>query len=121
MTVHWQDFALCRGVNADLFFPGQGESTREAKAVCVDCPVRQACLEYAIANNERFGIWGGLSRRERERLVTHRQGAVRPINHGTVGGYKNHHLHGSAPCTACRAAYTKAKRDSERRLRLVAS
>ena len=50
------------------FFPVKGGSTREAKRVCRGCEVRAECLEYALANDERFGIWGGLSERERRRL-----------------------------------------------------
>lgn len=49
-------------------FPEKGGSTREAKRVCVGCEVRVECLEYALANDERFGIWGGLSERERRKL-----------------------------------------------------
>ena len=49
-------------------FPEKGGSTREAKRICLGCEVRDACLEYALANDERFGIWGGLSERERRRL-----------------------------------------------------
>ncbi|MBN9325765.1 MAG: WhiB family transcriptional regulator, partial [Cellulomonas sp.] len=50
------------------FFPEKGGSTREAKKVCTQCEVRAECLEYALANDERFGIWGGLSERERRKL-----------------------------------------------------
>ena len=64
----WQDAANCLGVDPDLFFPERGASTREAKEVCKGCVVRGECLEYALANGEKFGIWGGLSERERRRL-----------------------------------------------------
>ena len=64
----WQDYANCRGADADLFFPERGASTRRAKAICRACEVRVECLEYAIANSEKFGIWGGLSERERRRI-----------------------------------------------------
>lgn len=64
----WQDQANCLGVDPDLFFPERGASTREAKEVCRGCVVREQCLEYALANGEKFGIWGGLSERERRRL-----------------------------------------------------
>jgi WhiB family redox-sensing transcriptional regulator len=67
-TKSWQDYANCLGVDPDLFFPERGASTREAKAVCKGCVVRLDCLEYALANGEKFGIWGGLSERERRRL-----------------------------------------------------
>jgi WhiB family redox-sensing transcriptional regulator len=64
----WQDQASCLGMDPDLFFPERGASTREAKAICAACPVRVDCLEYALANAEKFGIWGGLSERERRRI-----------------------------------------------------
>lgn len=64
----WQSDAKCLGVNPDLFFPERGASTKEAKSVCRECAVRDNCLEYAIRNNEKFGIWGGLSERERRRI-----------------------------------------------------
>ena len=64
----WQERANCIGVDPDLFFPERGASTREAKAVCRGCEVRDDCLEYALANGEKFGIWGGLSERERRRV-----------------------------------------------------
>jgi WhiB family redox-sensing transcriptional regulator len=64
----WQDFANCLGVDPDLFFPERGASTREAKEVCRGCVVREDCLEYALANGETFGIWGGMSERERRRI-----------------------------------------------------
>ena len=50
------------------FFPEKGGSTREAKKVCRACEVRTECLEYALQHDERFGIWGGLSERERRKL-----------------------------------------------------
>ena len=70
----WQEFANCLGVDPDLSFPERGASTREAKEVCRGCVVRDGCLEYALANGEEFGIWGGLS--ERERRPRRRQRAL---------------------------------------------
>lgn len=64
----WQERALCAQTDPEAFFPEKGGSTREAKRVCSGCDVRAECLEYALANDERFGIWGGLSERERRRL-----------------------------------------------------
>lgn len=64
----WQELALCAQTDPEAFFPEKGGSTREAKRVCLSCEVRQECLEYALGNDERFGIWGGLSERERRRL-----------------------------------------------------
>jgi WhiB family redox-sensing transcriptional regulator len=64
----WQERANCMGVDPELFFPQRGASTREAKAVCRGCVVREECLEYAITHGEKFGIWGGLSERERRKV-----------------------------------------------------
>ena len=64
----WQERALCSQTDPEAFFPEKGGSTREAKKVCRSCEVRAECLEYALENDERFGIWGGLSERERRRL-----------------------------------------------------
>ncbi len=64
----WQDRALCAQTDPEAFFPEKGGSTREAKRVCRGCEVRAECLEYALEHDERFGIWGGLSERERRRL-----------------------------------------------------
>ena len=64
----WQERALCAQTDPEAFFPEKGGSTREAKRVCTTCEVRVECLEYALDHDERFGIWGGLSERERRRL-----------------------------------------------------
>ena len=64
----WQEKALCAQTDPEAFFPEKGGSTREAKRICQGCEVKDECLEYALANDERFGIWGGLSERERRRL-----------------------------------------------------
>ncbi len=64
----WQFRANCMGVDPELFFPERGSSTREAKEVCRGCVVREDCLDFAIANGEKFGIWGGMSERERRRV-----------------------------------------------------
>ena len=64
----WQDRALCAQTDPEAFFPEKGGSTREAKRVCRSCEVRAECLEYALEHDERFGIWGGMSERERRRL-----------------------------------------------------
>jgi len=64
----WQERALCAQTDPEAFFPEKGGSTREAKKICVGCEVKGECLEYALEHDERFGIWGGLSERERRRL-----------------------------------------------------
>ena len=64
----WQTDSLCAQTDPEAFFPEKGGSTREAKRVCTGWEVKAECLEYALSNDERFGIWGGLSERERRRL-----------------------------------------------------
>ena len=64
----WQEQALCAQTDPEAFFPEKGGSTREAKRICIGCEVKGDCLEYALGSDERFGIWGGLSERERRRL-----------------------------------------------------
>jgi WhiB family redox-sensing transcriptional regulator len=76
---NWQDGANCLGVDPDLFFPERGASTREAKDVCRGCIVSEVCLEVALANGEKFGIWGGLSERERRPIRKARAMAARAI------------------------------------------
>lgn len=75
----WQDQGNCLGVDPDLFFPERGASTREAKEVCRGCVVRKDCLEYALVGGEKFGIWGGLSERERKLLRRRRADATRTL------------------------------------------
>ena len=74
----WQAVAACRGLDPDLFYIDRGESTAEAKTVCASCPVIAQCLDFALANHEKFGIWGGRSERERRRL---RHVARQPAKH----------------------------------------
>ena len=64
----WQSDSLCAQTDPETFFPEKGGSTRDAKRICGSCEVRSHCLEYALENDERFGIWGGLSERERRKL-----------------------------------------------------
>jgi len=64
----WQSDSLCAQTDPEAFFPEKGGSTRDAKKICASCEVKSQCLEYALQNDERFGIWGGLSERERRKL-----------------------------------------------------
>lgn len=72
----WQDQANCLGVDPELFFPERGQSTKEPKAVCGGCEVRMECLEFALQHGEKFGIWGGMSERERRRIRRDRRGGI---------------------------------------------
>jgi WhiB family transcriptional regulator, redox-sensing transcriptional regulator len=64
----WRNDALCCQTDPEAFFPEQGDSGWNVKRVCMQCPVRMPCLEWALDHDERFGIWGGLSERQRRRL-----------------------------------------------------
>ena len=81
----WQEQAACREYDNVLFFgPDAGESELEkqsreqrAKQVCQRCPVQEACLEFAMETNQKYGIWGGLSDKERASLKRRRARACR--------------------------------------------
>lgn len=64
----WLRYAACRDVDTSVFFPGVGQNAVHAKAICGQCPCRRACLDYALANGDKFGVFGGLSETERRRL-----------------------------------------------------
>lgn len=64
----WYRKALCPQTDPEAFYPEKGGSTKEAKRICKLCPVTDKCLQWALDNDERFGVWGGLSERERRRL-----------------------------------------------------
>ena len=72
----WAADALCAQTDPELFFPEKGGATWEARRVCAGCPVRAECLDYALAQGERHGIWGGESERARRRLRRTRAGAA---------------------------------------------
>ena len=73
MNLSWRLRAACRGVDPDVFYPVSDEEAEEAKDICEECSVRQACLEYALANRERDGVGGGATERERRRIVRQRR------------------------------------------------
>jgi len=72
-TSSWRDRAACRGLDPEIFYPVSDEDAGAAKAICAECPVREACLEYALANRERDGVWGGATERERRRMIRQRR------------------------------------------------
>ena len=102
------DRALCTQVDPELFYPAPGSTAAPAKRVCRQCPVADACLAYALEHDERWGVWGGLSERQREKLRTgygSRPHQQRPIRHGTAAGYAAHARKGTPPCEDCRRAH----------------
>lgn len=69
----WRTHARCRGVDPVIFHPANEDDAEEAKGICELCPVREPCLEYAIASREKDGIWGGMTTRERRRIIRQRR------------------------------------------------
>jgi WhiB family redox-sensing transcriptional regulator len=81
--IGWQHSAACQDEDPELFFPvsdmGPGaRQVEQAKAVCAQCPVRSACLEYALDNGLDYGIFGGATERERRNLArrSHREASA---------------------------------------------
>lgn len=73
----WVKHAACKGVDTNLFYPERGEPTRHALEVCKPCTVKAECLQYAIDNSERWGVWGGMTERQRRRIRSDRYQARR--------------------------------------------
>jgi WhiB family redox-sensing transcriptional regulator len=97
---------------------------RLAKQICLKCPIRQRCLDYALTNNERYGVWGGLTERERGSLLRRRpkvaqidaQPQEQPFGeHGTTAGCRRHYRRDEKPCVACRTAYNWARNERRRK------
>ncbi len=76
MGKNWIENAACKDMDSNLFFSTRGESTEPAKLICKDCPVKEPCLDYALANNETIGVWGGMSRKRRRIEARRRKQAV---------------------------------------------
>jgi len=73
VNLSWRKNASCRGLDPAIFYPASEEDAAEAKAICAGCVVRQACLEFALVNRERDGVWGGATEKERRRIHRHRR------------------------------------------------
>jgi WhiB family transcriptional regulator, redox-sensing transcriptional regulator len=75
MNHSWRQLARCRGIDPEVFYPvsDDEDAAEEAKEICALCPVREACLEYALAAREKHGVWGGLTERERRRVLRRRR------------------------------------------------
>ncbi len=79
-TWDWQYEGACRGADPATFFspdaergPRRRRREAAAKALCAVCPVRQACLDHALAVREPYGVWGGLNINEREMIIADRR------------------------------------------------
>ena len=66
----WRADAACSGIDSELFFPPgeDADASAAAKEICAVCPVRDACLQYAVSTNQTEGVWGGLDANERRRM-----------------------------------------------------
>jgi len=72
LVADWRNRAACSGYPNTLFFPSSDEtderSVKKAKGICAVCPVMEDCLQYALETNQRSGIWGGTTEKERKSL-----------------------------------------------------
>ena len=75
MDAEWMTEGRCRDIPPAMFFPSDGLGVQEAQRICADCPVAEACLEYALVNRIDHGVWGGRSVRERRRILRRRRTA----------------------------------------------
>jgi WhiB family redox-sensing transcriptional regulator len=69
----WRQKAACRGVDPDIFYPVSDEEAEDAKAICRTCSAQELCLEWALTNREKEGVWGGATERERRRIIRRRR------------------------------------------------
>lgn len=76
----WIIRANCEGEDTNTFYPAPGDvdKLRKAKSICKECKVRMECLQHALDTNERFGIWGGKSARERSLILRAQRLLARP-------------------------------------------
>jgi WhiB family transcriptional regulator, redox-sensing transcriptional regulator len=79
MDTDWMSQGKCRDMDPDVFFPSDGVGVQAAQRVCLVCPVKAPCLEYALAHHIHEGVWGGTSERERRRLLRYRRAATAPM------------------------------------------
>lgn len=71
--ITWRNRGACNGLDPAVFFPDSEENAGEAKSICAECVVRLSCLEHALAVRERDGVWGGLTEKERRRIIRQRR------------------------------------------------
>lgn len=120
----WRVRAVCAQSDPEIWYPNKGGSTRKPKALCLSCPVREECLDYALSHDERFGVWGGFSERERRRLlrgedvpllhVAERRindTLARPFKHGDQGYQRG------CRCMTCREGRARVRKEQRARKR----
>jgi WhiB family redox-sensing transcriptional regulator len=114
---NWADDAACKG-STELFYPERGDNAavKEAKKICAICPIKQKCLDYALWHNERIGIWGGTTDRDRERIKQQAKHDSEP--HGTHAGWMMHYRRKQPPCEPCKNAKNIYQNEKKRLNRL---
>lgn len=89
VVVSWRDEAACRGADVDEFFPERGDSLLAARRLCAGCTVRDECLEFALTHSIKFGVWGGLSERERRGIRRVAAPRCKRCRRSVPGGARN--------------------------------
>lgn len=117
----WRSDAACRGMPTELFFEDNGKRINSlVERTCNSCYVRDQCRQYAIDNDEEFGVWGGISQgalNAEKRKATRKPTTEFP-DCGTVKSYKQHLAKNQLPCAKCRRAYAIYRRDYRGRKRV---
>jgi WhiB family redox-sensing transcriptional regulator len=72
----WRARAACRDLDTAFFFPESDADAEPALAVCASCPVRDACLEFALTTRQDDGVWGGTTEAQRKRIRRRRSTAA---------------------------------------------
>ena len=80
METEWMQRGLCREIPPAVFFPSDGVGVEAARRICATCPVKEPCLEYALAFRIDHGVWGGCSERERRRILKRRRNVAAIAN-----------------------------------------
>jgi len=78
----WQEDSACRGVEPEVFFPVSEDDAWRAKEICGVCTVKAQCLVFSLENRERYGVWGGVT--EKERIDMQRRGVAQRVLAGTL-------------------------------------
>lgn len=120
MDESWREQALCAEIGFIDFHPDKHDHNMTrmniAKRICSMCDVQEACLEYSLAVGDDYGIWGGMSPKERQKLRRQR-GIKRPEKdwHGTARGARRHRDNAERPCQLCLNTETEQSRLSKLR------
>ena len=121
--IDWMESAVCRQTDLELWFPdrenpaGLIRTINRARNICRSCPVQIECLDYALASNEKYGIYGGINfgttrGKTRRELRRERGIQVREVfAHGTEAGARAHYRRNEPACVACRNAAQAANRE----------